>query len=73
MKIISHRGNDGIHKENTLKSIIASLNMTYVDGVEFDIRMTQDFKFVIHHDPFYFGHLIRNTKLKELKKKELIL
>ena len=69
MKIIAHRGNDGIHKENTLKSIINSLKCDYVDGVEFDVRMTKDFKFVIHHDPFYFGYLISNTRLKKLQKR----
>ncbi len=71
MKIIAHRGNDGIHKENTLESILNSLTFDYVDGVEFDIRMTRDFQFVIHHDPFYEGYLISKTRLKTLQKKGL--
>ena len=68
MKIIAHRGNDGWHKENSLKAIINSLNKEYVDGVEFDIRMTRDYKFVVCHDPFYKGQLIRDTSLKKLLK-----
>ena len=68
MKIIAHRGNDGIHRENSLEGILNNLNKDYVDGVEFDIRVTRDFKFVLHHDPFYKGHLIRSTSLRTLQK-----
>ena len=68
MKIIAHRGNDIKYDENSLKGIINSLNTDYVDGVEFDIRMTLDFKFVIHHDPFYKGKFIKLTTQKKLKK-----
>lgn len=71
MKIIAHRGNDGVHKENSLEAIVNSLGKDYIDGVEFDIRMTKDFKFVICHDPFYGGLLIRETRLKTLQKKGL--
>ena len=38
MKIIAHRGNDNVHKENTLEAILNSLNEDYTNGVEFDIR-----------------------------------
>lgn len=68
MKIIAHRGKDIKYGENSLRGIINSLNNSYTDGVEFDIRMTLDFKFVIHHDPFYKGKFIRLTTLKKLKK-----
>ncbi|MBR2840998.1 MAG: glycerophosphodiester phosphodiesterase [Bacilli bacterium] len=67
MKIIAHRGNDEIHKENSFESIINSLNKKYVDGVEFDIRLSKDDKFVINHDPFYKGLFIRETSSKHLK------
>ena len=72
MKIIAHRGNDGVHKDNSLEAIINSLSKDYVDGVEFDIRMTSDFKFVVCHDPFYRGLLIRETRLKKLQKRGLV-
>lgn len=68
MKIIAHRGNDGIHRENTLEGILGSLDKDYIDGVEFDIRVTRDFKFVINHDPFYNGYLIKKCTLKKLQK-----
>ena len=64
MKIIAHRGNDNIHKENSLEAITNSLNSKYTDGVEFDIRFTKDYKFIVHHDFFYQGHFIKKNKSK---------
>ena len=71
MKVIAHRGSDGIHEENTLESILNSLKLDYVDGIECDIRHTKDYDFVIHHDPFYDGHLISKTNAFKLRKKGL--
>ena len=68
MKIIAHRGNDGVHKENSLEAIISSLNSKYTDGVEFDIRFTKDHKFIVTHDMFYMGHFIKKTNIKVLQK-----
>lgn len=62
MKIIAHRGNDNIHRENSIKGIINSLNKEYIDGAEFDIRLTKDNIFVLNHDPIYRGYIISNTK-----------
>ena len=67
MKIIAHRGNDNIHKENSFESIINTINKKNVDGVEFDIRLTKDDKFVINHDPFYKGLFIKETSSNHLK------
>ncbi|MBR2588563.1 MAG: hypothetical protein IKD77_05110 [Bacilli bacterium] len=53
MKIIAHRAHTEKYKDNSLKSILYSLNQNYIDGIEIDIRMTKDFKFVLNHDPFY--------------------
>ena len=52
MLIIAHRGNDGINRENSKEAIVNSLNKEYVNGVEFDIRMTKDKEFILNHDPF---------------------
>lgn len=71
MKIIAHRGNDGINKENSLKAIINSLNKEYIDGVEFDIRITKDKRFILNHDPFYKNYFIKNTTSKKLIKQGL--
>ncbi len=71
MKIIAHRGNDSIHRENSLNAIINCLNTQYIDGVEFDVRLTKDNKFIINHDPFYHEYFIRNTSSKKLQNKGL--
>ncbi|MBQ9011796.1 MAG: glycerophosphodiester phosphodiesterase [Bacilli bacterium] len=68
MKIIAHRGIGNVYKENTIDAIFESLKQRFNDGVEFDVRITKDFKFVIHHDPFYKGHLISTTRAKVLQK-----
>lgn len=68
MKIIAHRGNDGIHKENSLEAIINSLNKKYIDGVELDVRLTKDKKLIVNHDPFYSGYYINNTNAVKLQK-----
>lgn len=73
MKIIAHRGNDGIHKENSIESILNSLDKNYIDGVEFDIRLTKDNKFILNHDPFYKEYFIKKTKSYKLIKKGLSL
>ncbi len=68
MKIIAHRGNDNIHKENSLEAIINSLNKKYVDGIELDIRLTQDKKLIVNHDPFYNGYYIAHTNAIKLQR-----
>ncbi len=49
MKIIGHRGAAGLALENTEQSIRAA-SAVGVDGIEFDIRLTSDNKFVLCHD-----------------------
>ena len=71
MKIIAHRGNDEVHKENSLEAILNSLSKSYIDGIEIDIRMTKDYNFIIHHNPFFVGYYIKKTKIKKLQKKGL--
>ena len=68
MKIIAHRGNDGIHKENSLEAILHALNQKYIDGVEIDVRLTKDKKIIICHDPFYNGYYINHTNSLKLQK-----
>lgn len=72
MYVISHRGNNNHkYKENTLEAIKNVLEKDYVDGVEFDVRMTNDNKFVLSHSPIYKDDLIKNKKQKELNLDEL--
>ena len=54
MNFIAHRGLDN-HKyhENTKEALVESLNKDYISGVELDIRLTKDNKFVIYHNTSY--------------------
>ena len=74
MKIISHRGYK--YKENTLEALNYAFNIPYVSGVEFDVRISKDKKFVLFHDYFLnrmtSAHgVLNNTSYRKLKKYDL--
>lgn len=48
--IVSHRGYIKKYPENSYEGIFYAFNQSYIDGVEFDVRVTLDNKFVIIHD-----------------------
>jgi glycerophosphoryl diester phosphodiesterase len=48
-KIIAHRGLSGIERENTLLSFVAAGNRSYY-GMECDVHVTKDEKYIICHD-----------------------
>ncbi len=48
-KMIAHRGLSGIERENTCAAFVAAGNRSYF-GIETDIHVTKDGKFVIIHD-----------------------
>ena len=48
-KIIAHRGLSGIEKENTCPAFVAAANRSYF-GIESDVHITKDGKFIIIHD-----------------------
>ena len=58
MLIIGHRGAPSIKPENTIKSFQAALDQN-VDGLEFDIQITNDSQIVVYHD---FNILLNNQK-----------
>ncbi len=74
MKIISHRGsNVSEYKNNTKEALLKALNTDFIDGVEFDVRITKDKKIVIIHDPIIDfvsdgSGIVSNMSLKTLKK-----
>lgn len=72
MKFIAHRGLDN-HKyyENTKDALIESLNKDYIDGVELDIRLTCDNKFVIYHNSSYIYLGVRKF-IKGINYKDII-
>ena len=66
--IISHRGNDNHKfKENTKEAIINALSKDYIDGAEFDIRITKDKRLVLNHSPIHDGKIIKHSYFKDLK------
>ena len=48
-KAIAHRGVSGLETENTIAAFVAAGNRSYY-GIETDLHVTADGKFVIHHD-----------------------
>ncbi len=48
-KVIAHRGLSGIERENTCPAFVAAGNRSYF-GVETDVHVTKDGRFVIIHD-----------------------
>lgn len=62
-----------MYKSNTKEAILYSLNIDYIDGVEFDVRITKDKKIVIIHDPVinFVSNgrgIVKNMKYKQLLK-----
>lgn len=48
-KIIAHRGLSGLEAENTVAAFVAAGNRNFY-GIETDVRLTRDQKFIIIHD-----------------------
>ncbi|MEG2322347.1 MAG: glycerophosphodiester phosphodiesterase family protein, partial [Bacilli bacterium] len=73
IKIISHRGsNVSIYKPNTKEALLEALQDDYIDGIEFDVRITKDKKIVIIHDLLI--NFISNGKgiVKKMKLNKLL-
>jgi glycerophosphoryl diester phosphodiesterase len=70
--IIAHRANGSKYKENTKEAALEVLSYPYVDGIELDVQMTKDNKFVLSHNSFL---LCKNKQIKnihEMNYKELM-
>ena len=50
VKMIAHRGLSGLEKENTCSAFVAAGNRASYFGIETDVHVTKDGKFVIFHD-----------------------
>ncbi len=69
MKYIAHRGlRDNKYEENTIEAFQNAIENPNVSGFEFDIRVTKDHYFVVHHNAFIKGDLIKNKTYRYLKK-----
>ena len=52
IKLIAHRGGykQSNTRENSIEAIKYATSKEYIDGVEFDVRVTSDNKLVVFHD-----------------------
>ena len=71
-KIIAHRGLSGIERENTCPAFLLAGSKSYF-GIETDVHVTKDGKFIICHDDNVFrvtGHdlVIEESNLHDLTK-----
>lgn len=78
MKIIAHRGNVSNEVDNRMEGLLQALENPVIDGIELDVHMTKDKKFILSHSEFLkekeglFDHIPSHT-LKELQKKSYSL
>lgn len=75
-KIIAHRGLSGIETENTAAAFVAAGNRSYF-GIETDVHMTKDGKFVAIHDENIsrvsgIDKIIEESTYEELKNIRLL-
>lgn len=73
VKMVAHRGVSGLERENTNAAFVAAGNRSYF-GIETDVHVTKDEKFIIHHDDTVFrltgvsDVYIEQTNYEDLKK-----
>ena len=72
MLLISHRGYISKYPENSLEGIKYAFNLSEIDGVEFDVRITKDRKFVLIHDFFIDRVSDGSGAVNKLKYKTLL-
>lgn len=70
VKLIAHRGLSAIAPENTMASVKAACDAGYF-GVEFDIRLTSDGEWVVHHDADLSRMAGVKSKIAEMTLKEV--
>lgn len=69
MKFIAHRGVvKGSIKENTMEAFEEAIRNSNYQGFELDVRVSKDGEFVIHHNSFINGKLLKTLDYKELKE-----
>lgn len=69
LKFIAHRGVvKGNIKENTMEAFLEAIRNSNYQGFELDVRVSKDGEFVIHHNSFINGKLLKTLDYKELKE-----
>lgn len=73
MKLIAHRVlDDHKYQENSIEGYKYCINKNYIDGLEIDVRLTKDNKFVVHHNFLNKIKIISSSKYKELNNIPLL-
>ena len=72
VKMIAHRGLSGLECENTAAAFIAAANRSYY-GIESDVHVTADGKFIMHHDDTTGRVFTSDLKISQCSYKELSL
>ncbi|HBE59035.1 MAG TPA: hypothetical protein DEG17_02275 [Cyanobacteria bacterium UBA11149] len=70
--IIAHRGFHKFDRENTIAAFNQAIEIG-ADGIEFDVRMTQDGILISHHDEMMENQYIKNltyTQIKEISARK---
>lgn len=69
MKFIAHRGvvKDGII-ENTMEAFLEAVKNSNYVGFELDVRVSKDKEFVVYHNSFINGKLLKTLDYNELKE-----
>ena len=65
--IIAHRGVASPARENTLEAFQKAIDLR-ADMIEFDVRRTQDGRYVIHHDPHIAGKPLDAMTFREVRE-----
>ena len=68
---ICHRGISEYYPENTIGSIVDSYYSEKYSGVEIDIQLTKDFKWIIYHDDNLLRLNDKNIKVSDIDYKDL--
>lgn len=74
MNLIAHRGLwSDVVKSNSLEALENGLKSPKYIGVECDVRVTRDNKYIIYHDILYKGNLVKNIFYKDIKNDVCLL
>ncbi len=69
-QFIAHRGLSGLELENTISAFVAAGNRSYI-GIETDVHVTRDGKFVVFHDDTTGRLCDKNLAISETDYKTL--
>ena len=69
-RMIAHRGLSGIERENSVSAFVAAGNRDYY-GIECDVHVTKDGKYVIYHDDTTGRLCEKDLRIEETDYEEL--